>query len=236
MRFASYQRGGDTDRASARRAIAFGLAVAAHLLILIALLTLSPAPPTQPEPERRPVAFDLLPSPHPERARGKTVAKVKRAAGAKPAKVAAAKTPVAPASPLKMLIVTRDVFHSGDIAALPRQADQAASSEGAGAGEGPGGERLYNAEWYREPTDAELAYYLPTHRQSGVGLIACRTIADYRVDDCRELGESPPGSGLARTLRQAAWQFRVRPPRVGGRTLVGAWVRIRFDFTERIVK
>jgi protein TonB len=91
---------------------------------------------------------------------------------------------------------------------------------------------LYAAEWAREPTDAEINGYWP-HNVSGWGLVACKTIPNDRVDDCVELDQSPRGSHLASAVRQAAWQFRVRPPRKGGRPLIGGWVRILIEIEAR---
>ena len=98
------------------------------------------------------------------------------------------------------------------------------------AGTGPNGEPLYAAAWYREPYDDELSGYLSTARGPGWGLIACRTVADFRVEDCVAVDEYPAGSNITRSILAAAWQFRVRPPRVGGRFRVGEWVRIRIDY------
>jgi protein TonB len=62
--------------------------------------------------------------------------------------------------------------------------------------------------------------------------ISCRMIENYRVEDCHELAEEPRGSGMARVLREAAWQFQVRPPRSNGKVLLGERVRIHYDFTR----
>lgn len=106
-----------------------------------------------------------------------------------------------------------------------------------GAGSGPGGATLYPADWYREPTDAELGGYLkPGMPREGSGTIACRTVAQHHVEDCYILGESPRGSGFARSVLNAAWQFLVMPPRVNGKEQVGAWVSIRITYYDGAVK
>ncbi|MBB4857227.1 hypothetical protein HNO88_000534 [Novosphingobium chloroacetimidivorans] len=103
-----------------------------------------------------------------------------------------------------------------------------------GPGEGPGGVRLYEADWYRRPTDAELATYMPQNGAlEGWGLIACRTVERYHVEDCQILGESPRGSGFGRAVQNAAWQFLVKPPRIDNKPQVGEWVRIRIDYSVR---
>ena len=97
-------------------------------------------------------------------------------------------------------------------------------------GSAPNGEPMYAAAWYREPYDSELSGYLQTADGPGWALIACRTVPDFRVDDCVGLDEYPDGSHIMRSVLAAAWQFRVRPPRVGGVSQVGTWVRIRIDY------
>ncbi len=145
-----------------------------------------------------------------------------------------------PPRPLPMLEVSKEFLDASDISKLGSKAPGAAQQLAQGSSPGdsqrvgtaPNGEPLYAAEWYREPTNQQLAAYLPKTmpQGGGWGLIACRTIDRYHVDDCVELGNYPPGSHLAGAVRQAAWQFLVRPPRVGGKPLIGEWVRIRIDY------
>lgn len=112
----------------------------------------------------------------------------------------------------------------------PPNTGGSASRDTERVGTAPNGEPLYAAAWYREPRDDELRGYLSTASGPGWGLIACRTAPDYRVEDCVGLDEYPTGSQINRAVLAASWAFQVRPPRLGGRPMVGSWVRIRIDY------
>ncbi|GGE09167.1 hypothetical protein GCM10011529_14420 [Polymorphobacter glacialis] len=222
-----------------RRTIALLIVLAVHILLALILLLLSPPQsPTRPD---EPKIFEMMPPPAPKPVE-KPSPKKKTEARPKPSPKKPIAPPVQPPLPPQPKLFDKLLFDAIDISKLPNQNSAPESADvgngedsetAYGPGEGPGGERLYNAEWQREPTNAELAFYLPKGAPKGAwALIACRTIERFKVDDCRELGDSPPGSRLASAMREAAWQFRVRPPRVGGKPLVGAWVRIRISFSE----
>lgn len=135
------------------------------------------------------------------------------------------------------LKMSHDDFVASDIGKMkPSGLAHSGSADGGsggayGPGEGPVGAVLYRAEWYREPSDAQLGGYLPSNGPpGGWGEIACQTVKNYRVENCQILAESPRGSGFARAVQEAAWQFQVVPPRVNGKPQLGAWVRIRIDY------
>jgi len=154
-----------------------------------------------------------------------------------------------PVNPLRLPLpspdfikVSKSEFDAMDISKLPASGG-AGSSDSKGSGQsskgmmgpgaGPGGAQLYPVAWYREPYDSELAPYLANARAVPPGAtaeIACRMIENYHVENCQILGENPRGTGLAKALRLAAWQFLVRPPRIDNKPQLGVWVRIRFDF------
>lgn len=237
-------------RASPReRAVAFVLALATVALVFVIMVRMGAFVPFVEPGGARLVAIDL----------GQT-AQADKGEKSEPAKTAPTQADRAtqPADPVVQtapppvpvpgkvqwpegfIELSRQDYAATDVSRMKRQAaggaaspDGAGGGEGNSAGEGPGGVRLHNAQWYREPTDAEIGPYLPPVRAPGSwAMIACRTVDRYHVEDCQELDESPRGSGLARALRQAAWQFLVRPPRINGKPQVGEWVRIRFDFTK----
>ncbi len=129
-----------------------------------------------------------------------------------------------PASPAQPAQPSRPVYGP------PNAGGSLSSSDTERVGTAPNGEPLYAAAWYRKPRPEQLRGYLSTASGPGWGLIACRTAPDYRVEDCVGLDEYPTGSQINRAVLAAAWEFKVRPPQLGGRPLVGSWVRIRIDY------
>jgi hypothetical protein len=238
-----------------RRGAALLLALAVELLLVLLLLLFLAPVLTGKKDAPVPTVFgidlkgdDAPDAPERDTAEpkaGRAASDAERPAPPEPPKVEPPPVVEQPELPLPFIPMTRRDYAASDIARLrPAPPGPAAESdseaEGAGAsagdsplagGRGPNGEPLYAAEWHTRPTNAQLSGYLSARaRGPGWGLIACRTVPGYRVEDCQELGESPRGSGYAGSVRQAAWQFRVRPPRKGGRDLVGAWVSIRIDY------
>jgi protein TonB len=156
--------------------------------------------------------------------------------------------PPAPVTPTQPIIpVNKDQMAQFDLSKMRRPAarpaapgkgmmgppDHGVPGDSKRVGTAPNGQPMYAATWYREPYDDELRGYLSTAQGPGWALITCRTASDFRVEDCVGLDEYPDGSQIQRAVLGAAWQFRVRPPRVGGVSQVGAWVRIRIDYTQR---
>jgi periplasmic protein TonB len=222
-----------------RRASGLALALGVNLLLLLVLLTLGIIPPLIHKPSRA-LIVDLIPESHNSAAeRTKTVApQATHSASSRPVPkpppiVIPSKPTITPPHQPAWIEMSKDEMAASDVRNLARSgAGSGSTGDSKEVGRGPHGEVLYAAEWAREPTDAELNGYMPKNWTDGFGLVACKTIAGNRVEDCVELDQTP-GSRFASAVRQAAWQFHVRPPRKGGHELVGSWVRIRIDY-ERI--
>jgi len=217
-----------------RRATGLALTLAVNGALLLALLTLG----VIALPERREsdaTVVDLIPESHARRAEAARSAPAESKPVPKPPPVVLPVKPSIAPPPKQAHKLPWIEMSSTDMAAADIRNLKPAPGEGDSeeVGRGPHGEILYAAEWARRPTNAELGGYLPKDAPDGWGLIACKTIPGNRVDDCVELDQAPRGSHLASAVRQAAWQFRVRPPRKNGKPMVGEWVRILIDY-ERI--
>jgi periplasmic protein TonB len=216
-----------------RRLSGLALALAINAGLILLLMTLGIIPPPAEQKALRGIVVDLLPP-----NRSSSVIPAHKAEAKKnvtkpppiilPSKPTIARPPQRSTAQTPWIEMSKADMASSDISKIP-----AAGSGSAGdsevVGQGPNGEALYAAKWAREPTNAELAGYMPHNAVEGFGLVACKTIPGNRVEDCVELDQTP-GSRFASAVRQAAWQFHVRPPRKGGRPLIGSWVQIRIDY------
>lgn len=228
-----------------RRAVAMTIALAIQILLLLALLSLSlsveqpqkaqvtevsisaedvaEAAAEEPASKQSPQQRTEQPTPRPVEAS-------EPAPTLPPAAVIPLPTaPVAPPPPADPprqtpRAVIRDQVYG------PPDTGRPASTDSERVGTAPDGSPLYAAQWYRQP-GKEFDGFL-TAASPGYGLMACRTIADFYVTDCVALSETP-GSMLTRSMLAGSGVLRVRPPRRGGRSLVGSWVRIRIDYSIR---
>lgn len=232
----------------ARRASGFALALGFNLILLFILLGIGAFQPTEKRPSNATIV-DLLPEEHDSAAPEKTVAKpvqqrqVTRRVPVLPpppiilpVKPTIAPPPVNPPPVnLPMVELSKDELDTTDQAMASRGTGGSGSGSAGDSevvGQGPHGETLYAAQWARHPSNQELSYYLPKTAPEGYGLIACKTYPQNRVDDCVALESYPVTSHLARAVLDAAWQFKVRPPRKNGQPMIGEWVRIRIDYVR----
>jgi len=240
----TYRLSASYERSPLRRRLSgLALALVINVGLLFVLMGLGVMPPLGTKPSRG-VIIDLLPE-----SRSATAAETQKSEARQPDKSAARPLPKPPPIVLPMkpniaappaptqkaqpwVEVSSADMAAADISKLP-SAGSGSSGDSEQVGHGPNGEVLYAAEWAREPTSAELGGYLPSNAPDGYGLIACKTVPGNRVDNCVALGQSPLGSHLASAVLNAAWQFRVKPPRKGGRPLIGSWVQIQIDYTGK---
>ena len=245
------------DEERRRKAIGLALAVGIEGLILLALLSLGVVT-REPVPMSDAVAtFDVGAASTPDKAEPEPEPKPEPSSDAAPVprqpvrptppEAAEQPAPIAPPTqpPSALIRVDSATMRAADIARVPSarpvpgaQAIGPAFTPRPGdsqriAGSGPNGEPLYAARWYREPTDGELAGYLSTATAPGGGLINCQTAPQFRVENCVLVDEFPDGANIGRAVLAAAWQFKVRPPQIGGQPQVGEWVRIRIDYGAR---
>ena len=223
---------------------ALALTLAVEVLLVLAVLSIGLYNPPKPPGTPSLVSVNVAAPPPPKTGQqDQALARAKTPQDRPPVPVPSA-APVQPAPPI--IPISRSQMAEFDISRLPRQpgpatappkaygpADTGVPGDSKRVGSAPNGQPMYAAAWYREPYDSELSGYLSTADGPGWALIACRTAPDYRVEDCVGLGEYPQGSRIERAVLAAAWQFKVRPPRVGGVSKIGEWVRIRIEYGVR---
>lgn len=197
------------------------------------LVSVEMRPPAQEAPEKAPAKSSPA---------KQSIQQPRQLAQPLPQPVPLAPTPAV--KPPAFIVPTTNPLANLDISKLPRSpsgppapgrgpmgpANFGVAGDSKRVGSAPNGQPMYAASWYREPYDDELQGYLSTASGPGWALIACRTAPNFRVEDCVGLDEYPAGSQMLRSVLAAAWQFQVRPPRVGGVSQVGSWVRIRIDY------
>lgn len=251
----AYIESTEWDQASVRRrAAGIAIALALEALFIIAILSLGMRTASQGRLERGLMTFDVSSTSQSEKSESQAKADAVTTPHAAETSQPTIPPPLLPPDhPVQKVVskpnyipVSKSDFDAMDLSKIPSGSDGAGGGQGSGdskpvygPGQGPGGAQLYPVAWYREPYDAELSPYVAKAKSVPPGAtadIACVMIEHYHVENCQTISESPRGTGLASALRQAAWQFLVRPPRINGQPQLGVWVRIHFSFGTRPAK
>lgn len=230
------------------RAAGIVFALAAEALLIMAVLSIGWIQEQKKRAEQRVTTVDVRPARQPPKpaAVPKPPRQALQQPQAQPQQRETPPLPVPPDAPRVQAIIplSKSQMAVLDIANLPRQPapapkaafgprDTGVPGDSKRVGTAPDGQPMYAAAWYREPYDNELRGYLSTAQGPSWALITCRTAENWRVEDCVGLSEWPENSRMMRAVLAAAWQFQVRPPRVGGVSKVGEWVRIRIEYTSK---
>jgi protein TonB len=227
----------------ARRVSGMALAIGLNLALLLLLLGIGGIRPVAMKDDGGTLVFDVsrqdqaaAPSKPVEQQQRKVEAT--RAPVVPPPKIVLPVPPTItpPPAELELIELTKQELSKTDEAMTQQAGPALAQGSGRGGdsavvGKGPRGETLYAAEWLREPTNQEIGHYLGS--ASGMALIACKTYPQFRVEECYALGSVPASARLDRKLLEATWQFKVRPPRKNGQSMIGEWVRIRVEWNVR---
>ncbi len=213
----SYQPSSDR-----RRALSLALTIAAHLLLVWLLIHLAPCSTCRRSRAARSPStccrLGIISRPR-RRAPRRLRALLRRAAAPRPNRPPHPERPPTTrrCRPRRdavpgYLVLSRNDFRASDVGKMPStrsggsagkqlaaadgQGDGDAGETSASAGIGPGGQRLYAAEWYVRPSASQTGPYMPRELPAGSwGEIACKTAPNYRVEDCVQLGDSRPAWG-----------------------------------------
>lgn len=235
-----------------QRAGGLAFALVLNAILLLVLLTMAPHIDPKKVEDRNPVSFDIEPAKqaNKEKSKAQKAEKRERDTAAPKQKSEPVVTPprpvetpsVQPPSPFPFITLDSRQMAAADIGKMEKKTagvgDSGTGNAKAivGPGEGPGGVQLLRAEWVRKPTSAELAPYRPMGPNGpleGWGEVACITIEHYHVENCQMIREYPVGSGFARAVRLASWQFLVRPERLKGASAIGKPISIRVEYYNR---
>lgn len=88
--------------------------------------------------------------------------------------------------------------------------------------------------WIRQPSASDIEAYYPKaallSKSQGSAMLRCRVSADGGLYACRVISEGPEGEGFGKAALNMTGLFDMRPMKIGGRPIDGAFVKIPVRF------